>query len=216
MAFSIYTYSNPYEIDKELYWDSIKNCPHFCVSQTMANGIVGTYKDMSAGKVSTVENLVKGLFSYWESAKCKIKQYTDIDNAIGQLELDSRDEKIRQSLRFNRKDLSNSLRILFELDMNLDEMQTELMSEEQRYLLMIYSAILNSDMRHDFQLKRVFTECEIDEAIKQGMQLEREDVDLSGIDCDTIVIHGVHQFSPMILQALEHVAKYKRVVLLFN
>ena len=216
MAFSIYTYSNPYEIDKELYWDSIKNCPHFCVSQTMANGIMGTYRDMSAGKVSTVENLVKGLFSYWESAECKIKQYTDIDNAIGQLELDSRDEKIRQALRFNRKDLSNSLRILFELDMNLNEMQTELMSEEQRYLLMIYSAILNSDMRQDFQLKRVFTESEIDEAIKQGMQLEGEDVDLSGISCDTIVIHGVHQFSPMILQALEHVAKYKRVVLLFN
>ena len=210
MAFSIYTYSNPYEIDKELYWDSIKNCPHFCVSQTMANGIMGTYKDMSAGKVSTVENLVKGLFSYWESAECKIKQYTDIDNAIGQLELDSRYEKIRQALRFNRKDLSNSLRILFELDMNLDEMQTELMSEEQRYLLMIYSAILNSDMRQDFQLKRVFTESEIDEAIKQGMQLEHEDVDLSGIDCDTIVIHGVHQFSPMIL-LFNYQNQYKNV-----
>lgn len=216
MAFSIYTYSNPYEIDKELYWDSIKNCPHFCVSQTMANGIMGTYKDMSAGKVSTVENLVKGLFSYWESAECKIKQYTDIDNAIGQLELAAGDEKIRQALRFNRKDLSNSLRILFELDMNLDEMQTELMSEEQRYLLMIYSAILNSDMRQDFQLKRNFTESEIDDAIKQGMLLERENADLSDIDCDTIVVHGVHQFSPMILQTLEHVAKYKRVILLFN
>ena len=122
MAFSIYTYSNPYEIDKELYWDSIKNCPHFCVSQTMANGIMGTYRDMSAGKVSTVENLIKGLFSHWESAECKIKQYTDIDNVIGQLELPVGDEKIRQALRFNRKDLSNSLRILFELDMSLDEM----------------------------------------------------------------------------------------------
>lgn len=216
MAFSIYTYSNPYEIDKELYWDSIKNCPHFCVSQTMANGIMGTYRDMTAGKVSTVENLVKGLFSYWESVECKITQYTDIDNAIGQLEIPAGDEKIRQALRFNRKDLSNSLRILFELNMSLDEMQTELMSEEQKYLLMIYGAILNSDMRQDFQLKRDFTEGEIDEAIKQGMLLEQDNADLNGIDCDSIVVHGVHQFSPMILQTLEHVAKYKRVVLLFN
>ena len=45
MPFSIYTYSNPYEINKELYWDSIKNCPHFCVSQTMANGMMGTYEE---------------------------------------------------------------------------------------------------------------------------------------------------------------------------
>lgn len=216
MAFFIYTYSNPYEIDKELYWDSIKNCPHFCVSQTMANGIMGTYRDMSAGKVSTVENLVKGLFSYWESAECKIKQYTDIDNVIGQLDLPAGDEKIRQALRFNRKDLSSSLRILFELDMSLEEMQAELMSEEQKCLLMIYSAILESDMRRDFLLKKNFTEGEINEAIKQGMLLERENADLSDIDCDTIVVHGVHQFSPMILQTLEHVARYKRVVLLFN
>ena len=115
MSFSIYTYSNPYEIDKELYWDSIRNCPHFCVSQTMANGIMGTYREMTAGKVSTVENLVKGLFSYWESSECKIKQYADIDIAIGMLDLPETEEKIRQSLRFNRKELSNSLRILFEL-----------------------------------------------------------------------------------------------------
>ena len=119
MSFSIYTYSNPYEIDKELYWDSIRNCPHFCVSQTMANGIMGTYREMTSGKVSTVENLVKGLFSYWESSECKIKQYADIDIAIGMLDLPETEEKIRQSLRFNRKELSNSLRILFECHSNV-------------------------------------------------------------------------------------------------
>ena len=134
MSFSIYTYSNPYEIDKELYWDSIRNCPHFCVSQTMANGIMGTYREMTAGKVSTVENLVKGLFSYWESSECKIKQYADIDIAIGMLDLPETEEKIRQSLRFNRKELSNSLRILFELDMDVNEMRVDLMSVEQTYL----------------------------------------------------------------------------------
>ena len=216
MSFSIYTYSNPYEIDKELYWDSIRNCPHFCVSQTMANGIMGTYREMTAGKVSTVENLVKGLFSYWESAECKIKQYTDIDIAIGMLELSDSEEKIRQSLRFNRKELSNSLRILFELDMDIAEMRLDLMSVEQNYLIQIYKTIKESDMKKDFELKHSFSEEEIKTAIIEGMRLERDDVDLNGIDCDTIVIHGVHQFSPMILQTLELIAKYKRVILLFN
>ncbi|QBE98086.1 hypothetical protein AB9D59_17920 [Blautia producta] len=216
MPLSIYTYSNPYEINKELYWDSIKNCPHFCVSQTMANGMIGTYEEMTAGKVSTVENLVKGLFAYWESSECKIKQYTVIDEAINRLIITENSEKIKQSLRFNRKQLSNSLRILFELDMSIEEMRTELMTEEQRHLVELYRIIRKSDLVQDFTLKRHFTEVEIENAIRDGMKLERENVDISAVDVDTIVIHGVHQFSPMILQTIELVAKYKRVILLFN
>ncbi len=216
MPFSIYTYSNPYEIDKELYWDSIKNCPHFCVSQTMANGMMGTYEEMTAGKVSTVENLIKGLFTYWESSDCKIKQYTVIDEAITRLNILDNSEKIKQSLRFNRKQLSNSLRILFELDMNLDEMRTDLMTEEQRHLVELYRIISESELVQNFKLKRHFSEAEIENAIKDGMKLENEKADVSAVDVDTIVIHGVHQFSPMILQTIELVAKYKRVILLFN
>lgn len=216
MPLSIYTYSNPYEIDKELYWDFIKNCPHFCVSQTMANGMMATYAEMTAGKVSTVENLVKGLFAYWESSECKIKQYADIDQAIGILEFEENEEKICQSLRFNRKELSNSLRILFELDMDIEDMRIDFMSEEQRYLIKLYRIIQNSEMINDFKLKRHFSKDEIDAAIKQGMFLERENADISAVDIESIVIHGVHQFSPMILQTIELVAKYKRVIFLFN
>lgn len=216
MPFSIYTYSNPYEINKELYWDSIKNCPHFCVSQTMANGMMGTYEEMTAGKVSTVENLVKGLFAYWESSECKIKQYTVIDEAINRLNIAENEEKIKQSLRFNRKQLSNSLRILFELDMSIEEMRIELMTEEQRHLVELYKIIRKSELVQAFTLKRHFSESDIENAIREGMKLEREEADISAVDVETIVIHGVHQFSPMILQTLELVAKYKRVILLFN
>lgn len=216
MPFSIYTYSNPYEINKELYWDSIKNCPHFCVSQTMANGMMGTYEEMTAGKVSTVENLVKGLFAYWESSECKIKQYTVIDEAINRLNIEENEQKIKQSLRFNRKQLSNSLRILFELDMSIEEMRTELMTEEQRHLVELYRIISKSELVQAFMLKRHFSESDIESAIREGMKLEREEADISAVDVDTIVVHGVHQFSPMILQTIELVAKYKRVILLFN
>lgn len=216
MPFSIYTYSNPYEINKELYWDSIRNCPHFCVSQTMANGMMGTYEEMTAGKVSTVENLVNGLFAYWESSECKIKQYTDIDEAITRLDISTNSEKIKHSLRFNRKEISNSLRILFELNMSIEDMRIDIMTEEQQYLVELYRIISESELVRDFILKRHFTEVEIENAIREGMKLEQDNVDLSSIDVDTIVIHGVHQFSPMILQTVELVAKYKRVILLFN
>lgn len=216
MPFCIYTYNNPYEIDKEIFWDLIKNCPHFCVSQTMANGMMTTYKVLAKGKVSTIDRFVKSLFSYWESTECKIKQYTDVDKAIDQLKLVRNKEKIRQSLRFNRKELVNSLRILFELGMDMVDMKTDLMTEEQRYLVQLYQIIKESELCQNFKLKRQFSKEEIDEAIKRVMILESESVELGAVDIETVVVHGVHQFSPLILQAIECVAKYKRVILLFN
>lgn len=39
MAITIYTYSNPYEINKEPYFASIQNCFQLCVSQTLVNGL---------------------------------------------------------------------------------------------------------------------------------------------------------------------------------
>lgn len=216
MAFSIYTYSNPYEISKEPYWAAIKNCPHFCVSQTMANGLMGSYSEMTAGKVSTVENLVKGLFSYWESTECKIKQSAAIDEAIDRMKVTENEDKIKQSLRFNRKALRNSLRILFELDMSTKEMKLSLMTDEQKNLIQLYQIIKESELNDCFDIKRDFSKEDIEEAIRTGMKLEREDADISSVDIETIVIHGVHQFTPMILQALEQIAKYKNVMLLFN
>lgn len=216
MAFSIYTYSNPYEISKESYWAAIKNCPHFCVSQTMANGIMGSYSEMTAGKVSTVENLVKGLFSYWESTECKIKQSAAIDEAIDRMQVVENEDKIKQSLRFNRKALCNSLRILFELDMSMKEMKLSLMTDEQKNLIQLYQIIKESELNDCFDIKRDFSKEDIEEAIRTGMKLEREDADISSVDIETIVIHGVHQFTPMILQVLEQIAKYKNVMLLFN
>lgn len=45
MAITIYTYSNPYEINKEPYFASIQNCFQLCVSQTLVNGLCDQYKD---------------------------------------------------------------------------------------------------------------------------------------------------------------------------
>lgn len=54
MSLSIYTYSNPYEINNEPYWDSIRNCAHFCVSQTMVNGLSAVYDELDNGQLATV------------------------------------------------------------------------------------------------------------------------------------------------------------------
>ena len=37
MAIIIYTYSNPYKINREQYWALVKNSFHLCVSQWIVN-----------------------------------------------------------------------------------------------------------------------------------------------------------------------------------
>ena len=43
-----------------------------------------------------------------------------------------------------------------------------------------------------------------------------ENYDCSDVDMDKVVIHGVHQFTPILLRAIEELQKYKKVILLFN
>ena len=68
MSIEIYTYHDPYKIDQEPYWDKIKNCPYFCVSQTLVNGLRKHYKGkFDGGRVTTVKWLTDSLYDYWLS-----------------------------------------------------------------------------------------------------------------------------------------------------
>ena len=82
MAITIYTYSNPYEINKEPYFASIQNCFQLCVSQTLVNGLCDQYKDFYKGKLTTVNRFINQLYSDWESDSVAISQRAAIDNLI--------------------------------------------------------------------------------------------------------------------------------------
>ena len=55
MSIKIYTYSNPYEIDCEHYWDEIRDAVQFCVSQTMVNGMYQTYPHKNSQTMALVQ-----------------------------------------------------------------------------------------------------------------------------------------------------------------
>ena len=62
MSLAIYTYKDPYRLESEPYWNEIKTCPYFCVSQTLVNGLKYVYKsDFQQGRVTTVQNLIEAL-----------------------------------------------------------------------------------------------------------------------------------------------------------
>ena len=115
MSIVIYTYRDPYKLDKEPYWDEIKHCPYFCVSQTLVNGLKYLYKkEFVQGRVTTVQNLIKSLFKYWESTACIVKQHTNIDNIISSGLVPVLGEKMQENISraflFNREEVFKSIR----------------------------------------------------------------------------------------------------------
>lgn len=86
MAIIIYTYSNPYKINKEPYWAMVKNSFQLCVSQTLVNGLCDQYSDFYKGKLVTVSRFINHLYDEWESDAVAINQRATIDNIIGYMD----------------------------------------------------------------------------------------------------------------------------------
>lgn len=225
MAIIIYTYSNPYKINREQYWVLIKNAFHLCVSQTLVNGLCDQYKGKGfyKGKLTTMNRFINNLYLDWESDAIEISQRAYIDNVIEYMNFgeyiddDIDEEDIKTSLKRNRSYVLQSIRIMFELGMNPDNIRNELLTYEQKCIVGLYREILDSKSRL-FSLKNDFTKSEVDEAIEKTIieAAGNIDRDYSEINRETIVIHGIHQFTPIMLRTIEILSKYKNVVILFN
>ena len=221
MSLSIYTYSNPYEINNEPYWESIKYAAHFCVSQTMVNGLEAVYSELQVGQLTTVELLTEALYSSWDDTKTYIEQYAALSDILQRAKYKGNDEdkaRIRQALGFNKKRMLDSIRLLAEMNIILYNIKIRKLTEEQKYLVAAYRSLMKSEYKDLFTVKAFFKEKEIDSAINKALHDEndKKGIALDAVDCDTVVFHGIHQFTPVILNAIEQVARYKRVVMLFN
>ncbi len=223
MAIIIYTYSNPYKINKEQYWALIKNSFHLCVSQTLVNGLCDQYRDFYKGKLITMNRFINNLYLDWESNAIEISQRAFIDNAIEYMsfrdyvEDDLSEEDIKTSLKRNRSYVLQSIRIMFELGMNQDNIRIDYLTYEQKCIIGIYEEIIATN-NSLFCLKNDLSKEEVDRAIAQTIKdaLDKSERDCSDINKENIVIHGIHQFAPIMLKTIEVLSKYKNVIILFN
>lgn len=224
MSITIYTYSNPYELQNEDYWAIIRNAFQLCVSQTMVNGLTDRYKDFYKGKLVTMNTFVNTLFKDWEGDSVQIAQRAAIDNVIDTMDLktlassEDEAENIHNSLKLNRSNLYDSIRIMAEIGMNPNEIRTTELTTEQKYVLEIYKRLLDSG-KTQFSLKRSFAKSEVQDAITKILHLPQfkltED-QISSVHTDCIVINGIHQFTPIMLRTIEVLSKFANVFILFN
>lgn len=227
MSVIIYTYRDPYKLkeNKEL-WKEISSCPYFCAAQTLVNGLKAVYgAAFQIGRVTTVKNLTDVLYEKWNGTACAVKQHADIDNiivnssdiiGISGTELDN----VKKSFLFNRGEVFTSIRTMFELKMEPQNIVDKYLTPEQRFIVSVYKKIRASEKVKDFCLEQDFTEEQINQAITKAMTTAKDNSSTKNeIEVETldhIVIHGVHQFSPLLLRAIEEIAKYKKVILLIN
>ncbi len=227
MSVIIYTYRDPYKLkeNKEL-WKEISSCPYFCAAQTLVNGLKAIYgAAFQIGRVTTVKSLTDVLYEKWNGTACAVKQHADIDNIIvnssditgmSGMELDN----VKKSFLFNRDEVFTSIRTMFELKMEPQNIVDKYLTPEQRFIVSVYKKIRASEKVKDFCLEQDFTEEQINQAITKAMTTAKDNSstknELEVETLDHIVIHGVHQFSPLLLRAIEEIAKYKKVILLIN
>lgn len=224
MAIIIYTYSNPYKINKEPYWAMVKNSFQLCVSQTLVNGLCDQYSDFYKGKLVTVSRFINHLYDEWESDAVAINQRATIDNIIGYMDFhdlvgDISAEDIISSLRRNRSYLLESIRIMFELGMDPNNIKKSELTYGQKCVVAIYEELLNTKNKY-FILKSDFSSDEVDYAIngtiKDALSDKQKLDNIEQIKKETVVVHGIHQFSPIMLRTIEILSKYKNVIILFN
>lgn len=222
MAIIIYTYSNPYKINKEPYWAMIKNSFHLCVSQTLVNGLCDQYPEFYKGKLTTITRFINNLYNDWESDITEINQRAIIDNLIEYINFDQvideqlNIEDIKLSLKRNRSYVLESIRIMFELGMNPSNIREYELTYEQKCIVAIYKELLVSHNKY-FVLREDIKEDEIDNAITQTIEDALQDDSkkklINNINKDIVVIHGIHQFSPIMLKTIEALGKYKNVII---
>lgn len=222
MSIVIYTYNDPYRLREEPYWDEIRSCPYFCVSQILVNGLKALYRgDFRQGRVTTVQNLTAEMFADWESTGCMVRQHAEIDRLLSSARFRPGREVCGKNLvsafRFNREDVFQSVRTMFELDMTDQDILTDRLTPEQTFLMEVYRHFRSEGARGAFFLESRFDGDRLDRILSAVMRkAAHSELHTEFIRFDRVVIHGVHQFSPLMLRAIEALAVHKKVILLFN
>lgn len=269
----VYTYANPFSINKAEYWDEIRNLPQLCISQTLVEGMKACYGRKSFTVLTTIQSFLNEFYKEWEnSPENDITQYTELSDYISNIT----NENIKRSMKFNKKEVLEALKYCIEL--GLEPERFKKLNDEQLEFINIYKDIKNSDVWNKLDLRTTperyeeLNKCLINLIIKDinkelgynnietskekrrselqykiqelksknkkknksPLRRQREEIIINDkidlyehfiklnenenlIFTKSIVIHGVHQFTPAIWNIVNHLEKLNvEVIFLIN
>lgn len=211
----IHTYSDPYAISQTAVWEEIRYNPWFCGSQVMANAVEKLYQsELIPGQVSTVTHLSEALFPEWTDSAAGVLLNVAIERIIQEM-ADNGDlsENDRHVWLSNRSQTAEVIRSLIDFGLLPEMITIDHDSREQEIALKIYERILA-----DRRFRAYFDErpVSLTEAINQGLKEDKNPGDYSFSDQKTLVLIGIHQFTPMMVRAIRTLEQDYDLLFLFN
>lgn len=195
----------------------LRTVPISAFRRPMVNGLEEIYPSLKeGGYLTTIKILINTLYSDWEDENRRVKQIIEVDNAIHSLNFDENlNVSARRSLEYNTKSLVKCIRLFKELRLNANSFDVSRLNTDQKYLINIYKYTCSRE-KTSFEFERVSRADIIDEKILEALKNKHKNLSYDKLDRSTVVIHGIHQFTPAMLCAIEDISRSKNVILLFN
>ncbi len=233
MPFKIYTYEDPYKLDKADFWSEISALPHFCSARTLVNGLKDVLGDNIEGLICTLDELVEHeeVYMQWtDNISRRIQQYSAFTAAFKQL-LEKRkiSKPFHMALEQNQNHFLEAIRLFIELDISASAIDGSKGNPEQKLFVHILKQAQQSSL---FQfpetpsrekLKEIVVSLakkEVEECTGTPQEVKRCEraVGITKTQpFDGIVVHGVHQFTPVQLRLLIAMEKMgMTIIFLYN
>ena len=233
MPFKIYTYEDPYKLDQADFWDEISALPHFCSARTLVNGLKDVLGESIKGLICELDLLIEHeeVYRQWtDNISLRIQQYGVLTKAFQQLHDKGRiDEKFYMALTQNQNHFLEAIRLFIELGIPSSAIDGTKGNIEQQLFVHILKRAQSSSLfqfpatPNKVKLKEISVAIAAQEVIEcRGSQqevkrCERAVTITKQQAFDAVVIHGVHQFSPVQLRLLLAMEKMGvTIIFLFN
>lgn len=257
MPFKIYTYTDPYKLDKCDFWLEIKSLPHLCGAQTLANAVRDLYGPDLRALICPIDNLVKHAYSDWfGNVHRELRQYGALTEMFStSLRNREIDHNTYNSFRHSKRDVLQAIRLFVELGINPSKLVNSHIPTEQRYFIELLQLAnagpaaeaftlvelndLNSlqlafaatlEYEREARLKRLkgwlqqALNKQDQESVAQANRILAEseqlydDLKVMFKSCPRkVVIHGIHQFTPLQLRLVQRMDELGvDIIFMFN
>jgi len=233
MPFKIYTYEDPYKLDKADFWSEIAALPHFCGARTLVNGLKDVLGDKIEGLICPLDELVEHeeVYMQWtDNISRRVQQYSAFSTVFKQL-LEKRkiSKPFHMALEQNQNHFLEAVRLFIELDISASAIDGSKGNTEQKLFVHMLKQAQQSPL---FQfpetpprekLKEIvvgLAKKEVEECtgtLQEVKRCERAVGLTREQPFNSIVVHGVHQFTPAQLRLIIAMEKMgMTIIFLFN
>ncbi len=215
--------------------DHIKDYPQLCASRTLVNGLISVMREDIESLICPLDDIVnEKIFRTWTNdIGVRILQYSELSAVYRRWNQNKKlSDDLYIALTHNKDEMLDSLRLFIELGIDSSSLKTDGLSMEHRLFAYMLKMTENESL---FKLPKMPSLSEIislfkkqaedEKTKKETIRNEHMDTDDSKLweqeekllnrmiestnhwDGKHVVIHGIHQFTPLQLRFITHLDK---------